>query len=154
MYTFIINYRSSCPEVFLRKGVLKICSKFTGEHPCRNVISIKLLCTFDRIFKQSTKSNQKLLRVSCEYFYCQNWLGLTRLTCPTLIDSIANIVRTGQVYQNFGILEFFFWNFSFKVLIQISDLSLASHKSLTSLFMVVLLKDLLRIQLVEFVFIF
>ena len=38
-YTFI----SSCPEVFLRKGVLKICSKFTGERPSRSVISIKLL---------------------------------------------------------------------------------------------------------------
>ena len=25
-------YRSSSPEVFLRKGVLKICSKYTGEH--------------------------------------------------------------------------------------------------------------------------
>ena len=31
------------PEVFLGKGVLKICSKFTGEHPCRSAISIKLL---------------------------------------------------------------------------------------------------------------
>ena len=26
--------KSSHPEVFLGKGVLKICSKFTGEHPC------------------------------------------------------------------------------------------------------------------------
>ena len=26
--------RRSCSEVFLRKGSLKICSKFTGEHPC------------------------------------------------------------------------------------------------------------------------
>ena len=40
-YVFI--FRSSCPEMFLRKGVLKICSKFTGEHSCRSVISIKLL---------------------------------------------------------------------------------------------------------------
>ena len=39
------NERSSRPEVFLRKGVLKICSKFTGEHACRSVISIKLLIT-------------------------------------------------------------------------------------------------------------
>ena len=30
-------HRSSHPEVFL-----KMCSKFTGEHPCRSVISIKL----------------------------------------------------------------------------------------------------------------
>ena len=27
--------RSSRPEVFLRKGVLKICHKFTGKHPCK-----------------------------------------------------------------------------------------------------------------------
>ena len=33
----------------LRKRYLKICSKFKGEHPCRNVISIKLLCNFIEI---------------------------------------------------------------------------------------------------------
>ena len=30
-------FRSSIQEVFLSKGVLKICSKFTGEHSCRSV---------------------------------------------------------------------------------------------------------------------
>ena len=35
-------FRSSRPDVFLRKGVLKICIKFTGEHPCRSANSIKL----------------------------------------------------------------------------------------------------------------
>ena len=35
------NDRRSPPEVFLRKVVLKICSKFTGDHPCRSVISIE-----------------------------------------------------------------------------------------------------------------
>ena len=30
--------RSSLPEVFLEKDVLKICSKFTGEHPRRSAI--------------------------------------------------------------------------------------------------------------------
>ena len=39
-------YRSKRPKVFLRKGVLKICSKFTAEHPCQSAISIKLLCNF------------------------------------------------------------------------------------------------------------
>ena len=34
--------RISRPEVFLGKGVLKLCSKFTGEHPCRSATSIKL----------------------------------------------------------------------------------------------------------------
>ena len=32
--------RSNRPEVFLGKGVPKICSKFTGEHPCRCAIEI------------------------------------------------------------------------------------------------------------------
>ena len=31
--------------MFLRKAVLKICSKYTGEHSCRSVISINLSCT-------------------------------------------------------------------------------------------------------------
>ena len=35
--------KSCHPEVFLKRAVLKISSKFTGEHPCRSVISIKLL---------------------------------------------------------------------------------------------------------------
>ena len=42
-YFEIILIRSSHPDLFLGKGVLKICNKFTGEHPCRSVISIKLL---------------------------------------------------------------------------------------------------------------
>ena len=46
---FILRYRSSHPEVFLGKGVLKICSKFTGEHPSPSVNSIKLLCNFIEI---------------------------------------------------------------------------------------------------------
>ena len=37
-----VNYRSGHLEVFFRKGVLKICCKFTGEHPCQSVISITL----------------------------------------------------------------------------------------------------------------
>ena len=32
------SFKSSHPEVFLEKGVLKICSKFTEEHPCRTAI--------------------------------------------------------------------------------------------------------------------
>ena len=42
-------WRSSPPEVFLGKGILEICTKFTGEHPCRSAISVKLLCNFIEI---------------------------------------------------------------------------------------------------------
>ena len=40
---------SSSPYVFLWKGVLKICSKFTKEHPCQSAISIKLQSNFIKI---------------------------------------------------------------------------------------------------------
>ena len=39
-------FRSSPLEVFLGKGVLKICRKFTGERPCGSVISINMLHVF------------------------------------------------------------------------------------------------------------
>ena len=45
----IVDFRSSCSELFLVKGVLKICSKFTGEYPCPSVISIKWLRNFIEI---------------------------------------------------------------------------------------------------------
>ena len=38
--TALLKARSSHPGVFLIKGVLKICSKFAGEHSCREVIWI------------------------------------------------------------------------------------------------------------------
>ena len=39
-------HNTSPPEMLLEKSVLKICNTFTGEHPCRNVISIKLPSKF------------------------------------------------------------------------------------------------------------
>ena len=44
-----IYSRSSHPEVVLGKVVLQICSKLTGQHPCRSVSSIKLQSTFTEI---------------------------------------------------------------------------------------------------------
>ena len=41
IYLAMAYCRSSHPEVFSSVGVVEICSKFTGEHPCRSVISIK-----------------------------------------------------------------------------------------------------------------
>ena len=57
------KHGSSRPEVFLRKGVLKICSKFTGEHPCRSVISIKLLCNFIEITLRHGLSPVNLMHI-------------------------------------------------------------------------------------------
>ena len=41
--------RSNPLQVLLEKGILKICIKFTGEHPCRSVISIKSQSNFIEI---------------------------------------------------------------------------------------------------------
>ena len=38
-------HRNNPPEVFLVKGVLKVCGTCIEEHPCRCVISIKLHST-------------------------------------------------------------------------------------------------------------
>ena len=46
---YCFNPTSSHPEVYLVKGILKIYSKFTGEHPCRSLISTKLLWNFIEI---------------------------------------------------------------------------------------------------------
>ena len=52
------NDRSRRPEVFLGKGVVKICSKLTGEHPCQSVILIKLQSNFIEIaFWQGCSAN-------------------------------------------------------------------------------------------------
>ena len=42
-------FKSSRSEVFLEKGVLKICNKFTGKHACQSAISIKLQSNFIEI---------------------------------------------------------------------------------------------------------
>ena len=55
--------RSSHLEVFIEKRVLKICSIFTGEHPCRNAISIKLLCNFIEITLRHGCSPVNLLHI-------------------------------------------------------------------------------------------
>ena len=47
-------------KVFLEKAALKLCSKLTGEHPCRNVISIKLFCNFNNV-----PEAKGVLRKSC-----------------------------------------------------------------------------------------
>ena len=42
-------FRSSPPELFYGKDILKICSRFTGQHRWRSVISIKLQSNFIEI---------------------------------------------------------------------------------------------------------
>ena len=57
------HFRSSPLEAFLGKDVLKKCSKFTGEHPCRSVISVTLLCNFIEITLRHGFSPVSLLHI-------------------------------------------------------------------------------------------
>ena len=54
-------------RVFLGKGVLKICSKFTREHPGRSVISIKLLNSLmtEAVMKELSNFIEITLRHGC-----------------------------------------------------------------------------------------
>ena len=67
--------RSNPPEGFLGKDILKIWSKFTGEHPCRSVISIKLLCNFIEITFPHGCSPVNLLHI---YWNTFSWEHLWR----------------------------------------------------------------------------
>ena len=49
--------------MFLGKGVQRICGKFTGEHPCRKAISIKLQSNFIVITLQQWCSPVNLLHI-------------------------------------------------------------------------------------------
>ena len=59
---FVAEARRHHLEVFLR-GVLKICTKFTGEYLYRSVISIMFLCNFIEITLQHENSPVNLLQI-------------------------------------------------------------------------------------------
>ena len=70
------NIRSSRSEVFLGKGVLKIYSEFSGENPCRNVISIKFQSNFSEITLRQGCSPVNLLHIFRSSFYKNTYRGV------------------------------------------------------------------------------
>ena len=78
-------------KMFLGKGVLKICSKFTGEHPCRSVISIKLLCQFIEIALRHGCSPVNLLNIFTTPFY-KNTSGGRLLSISHKIIAIIDLI--------------------------------------------------------------
>ena len=72
--------RSSPPEVFLGKDILKIFSKVTGENPCWSVILIKLQSNFIEIAHHHGCSTVNLLYILRTPFP-QNKSGGLLLSC-------------------------------------------------------------------------
>ena len=75
-FTTIGKYRSSPREGFLEKGSLKACSKVTGEHPCRSLISIKLQSIFIEITLRCWCSFVNLLHIFRSPFHEKISAGL------------------------------------------------------------------------------
>ena len=112
--------RSSHPEVFLIKDVLKICSKFTGEHPYRSVHSClatlfrshfgmrKNILLFNHIalhmpeYSNLTGSFLPLLRGNCS-----KWSWHTK-DYPCCVMKIRNLTRNYQMillHSNISIIS-------------------------------------------------
>ena len=77
-------HKSSRPEVFLGKGVLKICSKFTRDHPCRSAISEKWQSNFIKIALRQGCSPVNLLHIFRATF-SNNTSGWLLVIIPTSI---------------------------------------------------------------------
>ena len=54
-------------EVFLGKGVLKICSKFTGEHPCRSASEFATLLKSHLVSFSGGLKDETLNPPSCHF---------------------------------------------------------------------------------------
>ena len=105
--------RSSHPEVFLGKAVLKICSKFTWEHPCQNVILIKLLCNFIEITLQHGCSPVTLMHIFRTPFpqNTSEWLLLVRVKWWDTHFVFWNLAksRTSSIMESICLLIWSVW---------------------------------------------
>ena len=92
--------RSNPSVVFLRKGVLKICSKFTGEYPCRSAISIELQSNFIEITLRHGYSAVKLLHIFRTPFprNTSGWLLLARASFLTKLQ--ASVLQFYQKWDS------------------------------------------------------
>ena len=81
--------------MFLGKGVLKICSKFTGEQPRQSVISIKLLCNCIEITLRHGCFPVMLLHIFRTHIYKNTSEGLLLVLAFFLsqMKSHLNIVK-------------------------------------------------------------
>ena len=75
--------------MFLRKGVLKIYSKFVREHPCRSAISKKLQSNFIEITLRHGCPPVNLLHIFLEHLFPGPPLGGCFCTFKNLYISIA-----------------------------------------------------------------
>ena len=94
---FLITlFKNSLPQVFLRKGVLKICRKFTEEHPCRSVFSIKMESKFGMGFSNKFAA----------YFSEHLFLRIPLDGCFRLLEDRCYVYQLTRINKNILILSF------------------------------------------------
>ena len=118
------KFRSSQSEVFLRKGVLKIYSKFTGEHSFRSVISLKLQTNFIEIALRHGCSPKHLLHISKTAF--------PRNTSGQLLQKVfRNVARIEALGEGILIFRFkiSFLTFFTRAVLKLKVLTFISGKN-------------------------
>ena len=112
-----LKHLRSHPAVFLGKSVLKICSKFTGEHPCWSVISITLLCDFIEITLRHECSPINLVLIFRIPFHKNTSQGMLlnkssnkipKIIIKTIIATIKlNLLKNKPIKSTKSSFEFF-----------------------------------------------
>ena len=92
------TFTSCRPEVFLRKSVLKICSKFTGKHLCWSVISIKLLCNLLEITFRHGCSCVNLLHIFITYHDIMAYLR--GCSCENSFPVVFSLTREKDIISS------------------------------------------------------
>ena len=104
-----LGEKNSPQEMFFEKSVLKICSKFTGEHPRRSEVSIELLCNFIEITLQRKCSLVRLLDFCRTTFQNNTSAGLLLSGAPSefhfrsiskLIFSVASFWNLAKISKS------------------------------------------------------
>ena len=99
------------------KAVLKICSKFTGTHHCRSVISIsiKLLCNFIEIALRHGCSPVNLLHIFRTYSFKNisgwlllKWLETVLLALRMLLVKYCSKFKKVVLFPKIGWVNFFY----------------------------------------------
>ena len=118
------KFRSSQSEVFLRKGVLKIYSKFTGEHSFRSVTSFKLQTNFIESALRHGCSPKNLLQISKTAF--------PRNTSGQLLQKVfRNVARIEALGEGILIFRFkiSFLTFFTRAVLKLKVLTFISGKN-------------------------
>ena len=81
--------------MFVKTAALQLCSKFTGEQPCGNVISVKLACNFTETALPHGCFPAYLLHI-CKTHFLKNTYLFKRLLLNSMLND-CNVVKLDKM---------------------------------------------------------